>query len=138
LERTMKANEENYLLYLHKQEQARMSEALDRTRILNVAVAEQPVAPSLPSNSPLPMLLGGIFFAAVVAVAAVGAQEYLDPSFRTPAEVSTELNIPVLAAVPHRGNGFHPNGKDSSGHGNGLGKDHDFSTSATNSVSQVG
>ena len=37
-------------------------EALDRTRILNVAVAEQPVAPSLPSNSPLPMLLGGIFF----------------------------------------------------------------------------
>jgi uncharacterized protein involved in exopolysaccharide biosynthesis len=138
LQRTMKANEENYLLYLHKQEQARMSEALDRTRILNVAVAEQPVAPSLPSNSPFPMVLGGIFLAAVVSVAAVAANQYLDPSFRTPEEVSTELNIPVLAAVPHRANGLHSSGEDSKGHGNGLGKDHDFSTSATNSVSQVG
>ncbi len=138
LQRTMKTDEENYLLYLHKQEQARMSEALDRTRILNVALAEQPAVPSLPSNSPVPTLLAGIFFAALVSAAAVAAQQYLDPSFRTPAEVSEELNIPVLAAVPQRANSFHPNGKDTNGHGNGLGKDHDFSTSATNSVSQVG
>lgn len=138
LQRTMKTDEENYLLYLHKQEQARMSEALDRTRILNVALAEQPAVPSLPSNSPVPTLLAGIFFAALVSAAAVAAQQYLDPSFRTPAEVSAQLNIPVLAAVPQRVNSFHPNGKDSKGHGNGLGKDHDFSTSATNSVSQVG
>ena len=129
LERTLKANEENYLLYLHKQEQARMSEALDRTRILNVAVAEQPVAPSLPSNSPFPMVLTGIFLAVLVSVAAVAGRQYLDPSFRTPAEVSTELNIPVLAAVPVGKNGRNVNG---------LGLDRDFSTSATNSVSQVG
>jgi len=135
LQRTVKADEENYLLYLRKQEQARMSEALDRTRILNVAVAEQPVAPSLPVNSPLPLLLGGIFLAAIVTVAAVGAQEYLDPSFRTPTEVSAELNIPVLAAVPRKntqdGIGWNSNGI-------GLGGDPDFSTSASNSVSQVG
>jgi uncharacterized protein involved in exopolysaccharide biosynthesis len=99
--RTVKTDEENYLLYLHKQEQARMSEALDRTRILNVAVAEQPVAPSLPSNSPWPLLFGGLFFAMVVSVGAASAQQYLDPSFRTPDEVSAELQIPLLAAVPH-------------------------------------
>lgn len=99
--RTVKTDEENYLLYLHKQEQARMSEALDRTRILNVAVAEQPVAPSLPSNSPWPLLFGGVFFAVVAAVGGVSAQQYLDPSFRTPEEVSAELHIPLLAAVPH-------------------------------------
>ena len=137
LQRTMKTDEENYLLYLHKQEQARMSEALDRTRILNVALAEQPTAPSLPSNSPFPTLLAGILFAALLSVAAVAAQQYLDPSFRTAAEVSAALNIPVLAAVPQSANSFHTNG-NSGGHGNGLGKDHDFSTSATNSVSQVG
>jgi capsular polysaccharide biosynthesis protein len=106
-----------------------MSEALDRTRILNVAVAEQPVAPSLPSNSPFPMVLTGIFLALLVSVAAVAGRQYLDPSFRTPAEVSTELNIPVLAAVPQGKNGRNVNG---------LGLDRDFSTSATNSVSQVG
>lgn len=99
--RTEKTDEENYLLYLHKQEQARMSEALDRTRILNVAVAEQPVAPSLPSNSPWPLLFGGLFFAIVVSAGAVSAQQYFDPSFRTPEEVSAELQVPLLAAVPH-------------------------------------
>jgi uncharacterized protein involved in exopolysaccharide biosynthesis len=98
--RTVKTDEENYLLYLHKQEQARMSEALDRTRILNVAVAEQPVAPSLPSNSPWPLLFGGFFFATVVSLGAVSVQQYLDPSFRTPEEVAAELHIPLLAAVP--------------------------------------
>ncbi len=99
--RTEKTDEENYLLYLHKQEQARMSEALDRTRILNVAVAEQPVAPSLPSNSPWPLLFGGLFFAIVVSAGAVSAQQYFDPSFRTPEEVTAELHVPLLAAVPH-------------------------------------
>jgi uncharacterized protein involved in exopolysaccharide biosynthesis len=98
--RTVKTDEENYLLYLHKQEQARMSEALDRTRILNVAVAEQPVAPSLPSNSPWALLSGGFFFALLFSLGAALAQQYLDPSFRTPEEVTAELQIPLLAAVP--------------------------------------
>ncbi|HUC28989.1 MAG TPA: GumC family protein [Candidatus Acidoferrum sp.] len=131
LQRTVKADEENYLLYLHKQEQARMSEALDRTRILNVAVAEQPVTPSLPSNSPLPIVLGGIFLGAVVSIGAVSAQEYLDPSFRTPAEVSAKLNIPVLAAVPHGTVSSNGNPR------NGNGRDHEFSISDANSLSHL-
>jgi len=104
--RNQKTDEENYLLYLRKLEQARMTEALDRTRIANVAIAQQPVVPSLPSNSRFLVLLLGTFIAATVSVSAVGVQEYLDASFRTPAEVSTELNIPVLAAVPQSFDGL--------------------------------
>jgi uncharacterized protein involved in exopolysaccharide biosynthesis len=129
LQREVKADEENYLLYLRKQEQARMSEALDRTRILNVAVAEQPVTPSIPSNSPWPLLFGGIFFAAMVSVAAVGAQEYLDPSFRTPTEVADELNIPVLAAVP-QGSGMN-------GNGNGFDTDHGYAVADSTGISHM-
>lgn len=134
LQRTVKADEENYLLYLRKREQARMSEALDRTRILNVSIAEQPVAPSLPSNSPLPMLLGGIFLAAVVSAGAVYAQEYLDPSFRTPTEVSAELNIPVLAAVPRGSNGFGESSVNGNHNGNGSNRDREYSIAESNSV----
>ena len=100
--RTVKTDEENYLLYQRKREQARMTEALDRTRIVNVAIAEQPVVPSLPSNSPVLVILLGTLLASTVTLGAVFVQEYLDPSFRTPAEVSSELNIPVLASVPQR------------------------------------
>jgi uncharacterized protein involved in exopolysaccharide biosynthesis len=98
--RTVKTNEENYLLYQRKREQARMTEALDRTRIVNVAIAEQPVVPSLPSNSPAMVMLLGTLLAAGVSLGAVFIREYLDPYFRTPAEVFAELNIPVLASVP--------------------------------------
>lgn len=110
--RTVKTDEENYLLYQRKREQARMTEALDRTRIVNVAIAEQPVVPSLSSNSPAAVVLIGILLATVVTLGAVFIQEYLDRSFRTPAEVSAELNIPVLAAVPQHFEDFRGTGTD--------------------------
>jgi uncharacterized protein involved in exopolysaccharide biosynthesis len=115
--RAIKADEESYLLYMRKREQARMTEALDSTRIVNVAMAEQPVVPSLPSNSRSMMLLFGAFIASTVALGAVFIQEYLDPSFRTPAEVSAELNIPVLAAVPQRFDSFRGTGTDGNSYG---------------------
>src|SRR5208337_4915440 len=107
--RNQKTDEENYLLYLRKLEQARMTEELDRTRIANVAIAQQPVVPSLPSNSRFVVLLLGTLIAAAVTLGAVFIQEYLDPSFRTPAEVTAGLNIPVLAAVPQRFDGLDSN-----------------------------
>jgi uncharacterized protein involved in exopolysaccharide biosynthesis len=110
--RTVKTDEENYLLYQRKREQARMTEALDRTRIVNVAIAEQPVVPSLPSNSPAMVVLLGTVLAIVVTLGAVFIQEFMDPSFRTPAEVSAELNIPVLASVAQRFEDFRGTGTD--------------------------
>ena len=98
--REMKTSEENYLLYQRKREEARMTDALDRTRIVNVAIAEQPTVPALPSNSPWTSLLVGGFLAIAVSAGIAFTLEYLDSSFRTPSEVTAELNIPVLAAVP--------------------------------------
>lgn len=99
--RTQKADEENYLTYLKKREEARMSDALDQRGILNIIVAEQPVPPVIPTSSPWMTFLLGFVMAVIVSVGAALAVDYLDPSFRTPAEVFSELNIPVLAAVPH-------------------------------------
>ena len=113
--RTMKTSEENYLLYQRKREEARMMDALDRIRILNIAIAEQPTVPALPSNSPWrPLLVGGLL-ALMVSLGLAFSLEYLDSSFRTPSEVIAELNIPVLAAVPRTRLGIQGNGI-----GNGL------------------
>jgi hypothetical protein len=60
----------------------------------------------------------GVLLSATVSVGIVFAVEYMDPSFRTPAEVATELNIPVLASVPQR---FQPAfGGNGNGNGNGM------------------
>jgi hypothetical protein len=47
----------------------------------------------------------GLVLGAVMSVGLALALDYFDPSFRTPSEVLSELNIPVLAAVPHRVSG---------------------------------
>jgi uncharacterized protein involved in exopolysaccharide biosynthesis len=100
--RDVKAQEESYLLYQRKREEAQMSDALDRTRIVNVLIAELPAVPTLPSNSPWTTLALGIVVATALSGAMAFILEYADPSLRTPAEVFSELNIPVLAAVPQQ------------------------------------
>jgi len=105
LQRVIKTDEENYLLYQHKREEARMSDMLDQTHILNVAVAEAPAVPVLPSGSRMIFVVLGLVLGAVMSVGLALALDYFDPSFRTPSEVLSELNIPVLAAVPHRVSG---------------------------------
>jgi uncharacterized protein involved in exopolysaccharide biosynthesis len=120
--RKVKTEEGNYLLYQHKREEARMTDALDRTRILNVAIAEQPSMPSLPSNSPWTVLLLGVLLATSVSVAMAFTLEYTNPSFRTPSEVFSDLNIPVLAAVPQNSNRF-PGKVNGNGNKHGSGND---------------
>jgi uncharacterized protein involved in exopolysaccharide biosynthesis len=97
--RDKKAQEENYLLYQRKQEEARISNALDRSRIVNVAVTEAAAVPVLPSRSRVLILLAGLFAAIAVSVAALAAAEYLNPSFRTSEDVQESLDVPVLASV---------------------------------------
>ena len=98
--RAKKVNEQNYLLYVQKREEARISDALDARRILNVAIAQPPTLPLLPKHSPFLYAAAGLFLASVVSVGLVAGVERLDNSFRTPDEVETYLQIPVLAAVP--------------------------------------
>ena len=124
LERNYKADETNYLLYLQKREQARMTEALDTTRIVNVAVAETPVVPTLPVYPPLLVMLLGTLVGGIVAVGGVYLQEHMDPAFHSPMDVSAELDVPLLAAVPHRFERFQTTGLSGNGNGNGRGYDH--------------
>jgi uncharacterized protein involved in exopolysaccharide biosynthesis len=118
--REAKANEDNYLLYLHKREEARIEEALDRTGILNVGMVEQPTIPVSPVRSAAVFSLVGLLLAMAVSTGLVFAQEYLDSSFRTPAEVLSELKIPVLASVPMYGNGNGNGNHGSNGNGDGA------------------
>jgi uncharacterized protein involved in exopolysaccharide biosynthesis len=100
--RETKADESNYLLYLSKREQERTSDALDQKRIANVAIAVPPMLPVLPVFSPLLVLAIGFFLALFVGIGAAFLMDYLDVSFRTPTEVASVLEIPVLASIPRR------------------------------------
>jgi uncharacterized protein involved in exopolysaccharide biosynthesis len=105
LVREVKEAESNDLLYKQKREEARISDALDRQRIVNVAIAEAATVPALPANSHrLLTLVAGIFVALLLSPGVAFAVDYFDQSLRTPDEVREVLQIPVLAALPE-GNG---------------------------------
>jgi capsular polysaccharide biosynthesis protein len=103
LMRSIKATEDNYLLSQRKEEEARISDALDRGRILNVALAEAPTAPVLPSSYRLQTIGFGFLLSIVVSAALALVAERMDSTFRTADEVAVILNVPVLAALQSGG-----------------------------------
>jgi uncharacterized protein involved in exopolysaccharide biosynthesis len=103
LNREVKLTEENYLVYHRKQEEARISDALDRQRILNVAVAEAATVPLVPSGPQRPLIvIVGFILATLVSAGLAWTWDVWDPSFHTPAEAEAFLNVPVIAAMPLR------------------------------------
>jgi len=98
--RTAKADEDAYLLYVHKREEARIGDALDQQRILNVAIVEPPAAPALPNHSMLVYFLLAFGFTTVVTIGAAFTAEYFDATVRTPEEAQQLLTAPVLAWLP--------------------------------------
>src|SRR5579872_309699 len=99
--REVKEAEGNDLLYKQKREEARIGDALDRQRIMNVAIAEAATVPALPAHAHWALtLLLGILLACLVGPGVAFAADYLDPSLRTPDELRDVLQIPVLAALP--------------------------------------
>jgi uncharacterized protein involved in exopolysaccharide biosynthesis len=97
---SVKAKEENYDFYLRKEEEARVSDAMDRRRMVNVVVAEAASVPSLPSNHRGVIMLVGLLLATLASLVSAFGSEYLVSTFRTPDEVMLFLNMPVLAAMP--------------------------------------
>jgi len=101
LERAQKLAEENYELYLRKQEEVRISNELDRQRIVNVAIVERASEPTDPyGTSKIVVVLAGGLLASLAGFGLAFAVNQLDPTFRTPDELEAFLNIPVVAALP--------------------------------------
>ena len=119
--RTAKAQENNYLLYLTKQEEARISDALDETRILNVTMAEEPIVPALPSHSPLAYAGLSCMAMILLTFGAVWTLHYLNGTVRNSSEVEMLLQTRLLAAVPYHHAAESDDEAATNGNGNGNG-----------------
>jgi len=100
LVRTAKADEDNYLLYLRKGEEARIGDALDERRILNVAIVSPPGVPALRTHSLLLYFSLAFCLAMAFSIGIAFTTEYFDPTIRTPDEAFNLLEVPVLAWLP--------------------------------------
>jgi uncharacterized protein involved in exopolysaccharide biosynthesis len=100
--RNLKTAEQRYLLYANKREEARISDAMDSGGILDVAIAEPPVVPALPSHSMSFFLFVGLLVAGASSSGIAFCVDHASPAFRTPDEITAYLDVPVLASLPSR------------------------------------
>jgi uncharacterized protein involved in exopolysaccharide biosynthesis len=100
LVRNQKEAEDNYLLYVKKAEEARIAESLDRQKIANVAIAETPVVPHLPSkpNVRLDLALGTLF-AGFLSLGIAFAAEYFSDTVEHESDLEALTGVPVLATA---------------------------------------
>lgn len=100
-ERDVKMLEEAYLLYSRKYEEARISTALDQSRIVNIALAEPvQVTRRGSSRGPLQLSLLGAIVGLVSGVALAFCREAFSHSFTTDDSVRRHLGLPVLGSIP--------------------------------------
>lgn len=98
LVRNQKEAEDNYLLYTKKAEEARIAESLDRQKIANVAIAETPVVPHLPSKPNVPLNLAlGVVLAGFLSLGGAFATEYFRDTVEQPSDLEELTGLPVLA-----------------------------------------
>ena len=105
LQRNATSEEQEYLMYQRKQQEAQASDMMDSDRLFNVAVAEPPTVPDLPSHSSALFAVVIFLFMALLCCAIFWALEYFDRTFRASTQVEAFLNVPLLAAVPYQSNG---------------------------------
>lgn len=101
LHRQVKQAEENYGLYDKKQEEARITDALDQNKITNVSVAEAAVQAQIPTKpNRLLNLLLGLFLGASLSVGSVFLAEFSRETVTTPRELEALTGQPILASLP--------------------------------------
>jgi uncharacterized protein involved in exopolysaccharide biosynthesis len=100
LQRMVDAEKQAYMSYLRRGEEARAAGALNRSRILNVSVAEPPSQPVSPSYPIVPLNLAlGILLAIGCAVGVAYVEELLDPRIYSTSTIATVTGLKTLAQL---------------------------------------
>ncbi len=101
LARQVKKKEETYQLYAKKQEESRISDALDEQKISNVSIAEAPIVPRTPNKqNRLLALIASLGVGLGLILGSVFVSELLRDTFHTPRELESYTEFPVLATIP--------------------------------------
>lgn len=103
LQRRVRTDEEEYLFYSRKLEQATADAELEKRHVGNVAVVERATDPLAPSGRRKTTLLALVFGVGVFfALAWVSVAEYFDHRIYTVEDLKQHFGAPVIAVVPAR------------------------------------
>jgi uncharacterized protein involved in exopolysaccharide biosynthesis len=100
LQNGAQSQKETYLAYLRKEEEARVSSALDESRMVNIVVAEHAQAPGEPMGGRLKKTSAfGAAFSLLLAVGIAFLRDWMDPSVKTAGQIERMVGLPVLGEL---------------------------------------
>jgi uncharacterized protein involved in exopolysaccharide biosynthesis len=101
LQQEVSSARDAHQLYEKKQEEARISEALDSERFLNVSVLDSATLPTEPYNKMNPLVLVAAMIAGTgLGVGTAVGLEFLGRNFKFEEQVEQYLELPVFAVIP--------------------------------------
>ncbi len=99
--RKLQLMQNNFELYTKKQEEARISEALDREKFANVTIIDpasvplSPVSPNRKLN-----IMAGFFLALFISVGTVLGLGFFDGVVHSSSDIERRLEVPVIVSIP--------------------------------------
>jgi uncharacterized protein involved in exopolysaccharide biosynthesis len=101
LEQDVSAAREAYRLFERKQDEARISEALDKEGIVNVSVLDPASLATKPFNQmSMVMVIAALIAGAGLGVGSAVGIEFLGRNFKLEEQVEQHLELPVFAVIP--------------------------------------
>lgn len=99
LEEEVKTRRAAYELYVKREQEARISQAMDEQKLVNVSVVQRPALPLPQVDTRRVSATLAILAGLVVGIAGAFAREYLSRSLRSEADVVRFLGLPLLGTV---------------------------------------
>jgi succinoglycan biosynthesis transport protein ExoP len=99
LEQDVKNRRETYELYVKREQEARISQAMDEQKLVNVDVVQRPALPLPRADTQRVSVAVLILAGLVVGVAGAFGREYLGRSLRSEYDVGRHLGLPLLASI---------------------------------------
>ncbi|HVM98542.1 MAG TPA: hypothetical protein VMT89_19255, partial [Candidatus Acidoferrales bacterium] len=99
LEQEVKNRRETYELYVKREQEARISQAMDEQKLVNVDVVQRPALPLQRADTQRVSLALSLIAGLVVGIAGAFAREYMGRSLRSEGDVARHLGLPLLASI---------------------------------------
>ena len=103
MKREVAINEKNYKTYADRQEEARLSEAMNRLKLSNISIIQPAEIPSQPlgSNNMVKLVVGALF-GLLSGFGCAYLLERTAQTFADPESVEKYLGVPVLLTIPNK------------------------------------
>ncbi len=99
LDQEVKNSRETYELYVKREQEARISQARDEQKLVNINVVQRPALPLPRADTQRASVAILVLAGVVLGLAAAFGREYMSRSLRSEHDVGRHLGLPLLASI---------------------------------------